>query len=346
VKILVTGAGGFVGRWLLADLVAAGHEIASDSSTGRVDVTAPANVIEWIAAAAPDAIVHLAAVAAPREVDRDVPAALEVAVAGTANVIRALAASPRGRTRPPVLLVAGSSEIYGNPERDDLPIDEATPARPRTTYALTKLAQEGIALGHGSRAGLRVVVARSFQHIGPGQRAVFAIPAFANRILEAANTGASTIEVGNIDVRRDLTDVRDVVAAYRRLLEVAAAGGTPADGLIVNVASGRAVALRDVVRRLAEIVGVDIEPVVNPELVRFGEAPEIVGNSSRLTDLTGWRPRFDLDGTLMDVIDGLRAMGRTTEIGDRGAMPEIGENLPTAQSRAGGRSQENGLGPS
>ena len=131
---------------------------------------------------------------------------------------------------------------------------------------------------------------RAFNHTGPGQRPVYAIPAFAARIRAAVAAGHGTFPVGDLDVWRDLSDVRDVAIAYRRLVEVAAIGGTSLRGLVVNVASGRSVALREVVATLVELSGSSIEAVTHPSLLRPGEAREIRGDPARLHELTGWRP--------------------------------------------------------
>jgi GDP-4-dehydro-6-deoxy-D-mannose reductase len=302
VRILVTGSKGFVGKWLLAELQAAGHEITHDPSPSRTDVTDAEATAHWVALSEPDAIVHLAAEANPRAVDDDVSEALRVAVLGTLNVVTALATHGRRTGARPVLVVASSSEVYGVPPPDDLPLKEATPVRPRTLYGLTKVAQEGIALGYGPRSGLRVVVARSFNQVGPGQSPSYAVPSFATRIIAARDKRESEVLVGNLDVRRDLTDVRDAVVAYRRLIEVAATTEAATDGLVVNVGSGRSVTMREVFRQLATAAGARVEPRVDPALVRSGEAQEIRADIQFLERLTGWRPRIALGTTLADVV--------------------------------------------
>lgn len=300
-RVLVTGATGFVGRWLVPELAAAGHEVVSTGRAGRVEVTDASAISEWIASVRPDAVIHLATMAAPRAVEADLARALSVAVQGTANVVSALGQGRPAGSRP-ILLVAGSGQIYGNPDPAELPLTENSPLRPRTLYAVTKLAQEGIALSQGARAGLRVIATRSFNHLGPGQSSQFAVAAFAERIRAAQASGAGTIPVGNLDVRRDMTDVRDVVVAYRRLVEAAGDGTIDADGLVVNVASGRSVVMRDVLSRLATLAGVVVEPAIEAELVRDGEPPEVCADISRIVGLTGWHPTIDLDTTLRDVL--------------------------------------------
>lgn len=302
-KVLVTGSTGFVGRWLVRELVASGHVVVPSPAT-RIDVRDAGAIQDWFVDTRPDAVAHLAAIATPRAVADDPVTARVIAVDGTRNVIDALAASARAaRTSPdrrPAILVAGSSEVYGHPSR--LPLVETMAIDPSSTYARVKAEQEAVALELGHSLGIRVVATRSFNHTGPGQRTAFAIPAFAARIVEARRTGAPTFAVGNLDVRRDLSDVRDVVVAYRLLLEHARGEGCEEQGLVVNVGSGRVLVLRDVVETLIRLAGGGVRPLTDPGLVRDGEAAEIRADITRLRTLTRWQPRIDVDQTLADVL--------------------------------------------
>jgi GDP-4-dehydro-6-deoxy-D-mannose reductase len=307
--VLVTGSRGFVGRWVGAELQRAGHEWVPESHLpdGRLEVTDRAAVIARLKVARPDAVIHLAAVSSAAAAASDPARALTIAVDGTRAVIDGLMEAHTGNGDPPILLVAGSGEIYGAPAADDLPLTELSPLRPGTAYAQAKAAQEDTALRAGSAVGLRVIAVRAFNHTGPGQSPTFAVPAFAARIVAARASGASSIVVGDIDVWRDLTDVRDVADAYRRLIELAAAGGVGTEGLVVNVASGRSVLLRDVVAQLADLAAVAIEPVADPALLRSGQPREIRGDPARLKGLTGWRPTIALETTLRDVLAAMEA---------------------------------------
>lgn len=302
-KVLVTGATEFVGRWLVRDLETAGHEVVAPGDPHRLDVTDRAAVEAVIAATRPDAVAHLAAVSFGPEALREPARAMLINVGGTINVVEALGSlgSQAG------LLVAGSSEVYGSPNAADLPLGEDAPLRPRSPYALTKAAQEAVALRLGSERGLRVVVCRSFNHTGPGQRSDFAIPAFASRILVAQAAGERRIRVGNVDARRDIGDVRDVVRAYRLLLEHLQAGGLPNEDRIANVATGTSVAMRDAIEGLSSAAAYPVELETDPALIRREDAPDIRGDSTRLHRLTGWRPEIPLEQTLRDVLEDLRA---------------------------------------
>jgi GDP-4-dehydro-6-deoxy-D-mannose reductase len=152
--------------------------------------------------------------------------------------------------------------------------------------------------------GLEVIRVRPFNHVGPGQSTHFAVPALASRIVAAIGDGESWIPVGNLAAKRDLTDVRDVVRAYRLLV----LGGVP--GSVYNVCSGRAVAIEDVTRRLLELSGADLELRTDPSLVRPIDVPVLEGDPGRLEKRTGWRPEIELDRTLTDVLVDVGLEGR------------------------------------
>lgn len=301
-RVLVTGAGGFVGRWLTDELEAAGHAIAAPASA-ELDVTDPDSIGGALGRFRPDAVAHLAAVAFAPDARADPARAFAVNVGGTVNLFEEIRRSASG----PVVLVTGSSEVYGAPDPSELPLTEESPLRPATPYALSKAAQESVALAYAARLGLRVVVTRSFNHSGPGQRPVFVVPALAARVRDARNGGEPVIRVGNLDVRRDFTDVRDVVRAYRLLLEAAHAERTGDGGAVFNVASGRAVPVRDVVEQLCELAGVAPKTVTDPDLVRPNDPPEIRGDYGALRFLTGWEPTLGVSqmlGAVWDAVSG------------------------------------------
>jgi GDP-4-dehydro-6-deoxy-D-mannose reductase len=284
-----------VGRWLTAELEAAGHEtVAADASIDIRDAEAVSRVIDE---ARPTAIAHLAAVSFSPDATADPGAAFAVAVAGTANVLEAA----RATKERPALLVTGSSEVYGPPDPSDLPLTEGSPLLAKKPYGVSKIAQESVGLAYAARYGLRVVVTRSFNHIGPGQRTDFVVPALARRVADLASGVTDHIPVGNVDVRRDLTDVRDVVRAYRLLLEAAVAGLLPSDGLAVNVCSGESVAIRWIAEEFCRLAGVEPRLQVDPALVRDTDPPDIRGDYALLANLTGWQPRIALTDTLRDV---------------------------------------------
>jgi GDP-4-dehydro-6-deoxy-D-mannose reductase len=183
-----------------------------------------------------------------------------------------------------------------------LPLRESAPLNPRQPYAVSKAAQEGVTVEAGVRWGFPVVVTRSFNHTGPGQRRVFVVPAMTRRVLAVKRGEATVISAGNVDVRRDIGDVRDVVRAYRLLLEASVAGRLGSDPVVVDVATGRAETIRSMIEQLCALAGIAAVVEVDPALVRADDPPEIRGDTSLLTELTGWRPELALERTLADLL--------------------------------------------
>lgn len=298
-KVLVTGANGFAGWWLVRDLEAAGHEVVRTPASSVLDITDRSAVDAFVSAVRPEAIAHLAGISFVPDARRDPGRALAVNEGGTRSIL--WAAARHGRI--PVLL-ASSSEVYGAPEPEDLPLRETARLRATGPYGLSKVGAEEAALEPG--LGIPVAVVRSFNHTGPGQRREFVVPALAARMVEAARSGDGAIPAGNVEVRRDFSDVRDVVRAYRLVLE-ALASGTPSGHQVYNVASGRAVAIREIVEALATIAGIDIRIEIDPALVRQDDPPEIRGDASLIASDLGWHPTIPLDVTLRDVFEEIRS---------------------------------------
>lgn len=295
-KALVTGATGFVGAYLVEHLKASGDTIVDFvDDDGDVDVTDASRVDDVLAAAAPEVVYHLAASThigdswnAPAEVFR-------VNAEGTLNVLRSCHRVGVGR-----VLVVGSADEYGAVKPDELPITEDTPLRPRTPYGASKVAAEFLALQAFLGDALGTIRVRAFNHTGPGQGETFLVPGLARRITTAERDGDATISVGSLDAVRDFTDVRDVVRAYRLLVQRAAPGD------VFNVCSGRGLSVQDVATRLLKLSGVEVELLVDPELVRPVEVPALVGDRHKLTATTGWEPEITLVRTLGDVLASAR----------------------------------------
>jgi GDP-4-dehydro-6-deoxy-D-mannose reductase len=250
-------------------------------------------------------VAHLAAIAFGPDAGADPANAFRVTVGGTVNLLEAARQLPR----TPVVLISGSADVYGTPTAEDLPLTEEAPLRPLKPYALSKTAQESVGLAYAARYGLRVLVTRSFNHAGPGQRPVFVIPALTERVAAVARGEAHQVRVGNLDVRRDVSDVRDVVDAYVRLLESAHDGGP--SGLALNICSGRSVPIRWLLEELCRLAGVEPEIHVDPALVRADDAPDIRGDASAVQRLVGWRATTPLEVTLADIWAIAERRGRT-----------------------------------
>jgi len=305
VNILVTGADGFVGGWLVRALLEQGHAVTGIHRTGghpsRLLTLAERGAVEWrdmeladsasvVAAAAGrwDAVVHLAALASGMDARRDPSLAWEINAAGTSRLAESLESGTR-------LLLVSTGEVYGPGQ--GLPRDETDPVAPVSPYAASKAGAEIAALEAATRRGLTIIVARAFQHTGPGQESRFVVPAFVNRLKEARRAGRDTIDTGNLDPVRDLLDVRDVATAYIALLE----RGAP--GQVYNVASGVGHPLRVVLERLEALMGFRVAPKSDPALARAADIMHLVGNPAKLRTATGWAPRFTLDRTLQDLLD-------------------------------------------
>jgi GDP-4-dehydro-6-deoxy-D-mannose reductase len=297
VRILVTGATGFVGRWLIRELDGAGHEAVGAPPSGILDIVDRVAVAALVRDVAPDAIAHLAGISFAPDARRDPAHALAVNEGGTEVILAAALA-----VGAPILIVS-SADVYGIPDPADLPLTEAAPLRAEQPYGRSKVAEEHVARAFADRLGLAVV--RPFNHAGPGQRPDFVVPALAGRVVAAGRAGGRSIRAGNVDVRRDFSDVRDIVVAYRLILERLMGDGFP--GIprppVFNLASGRAVAIREIALRFAALAGMDLEIVVDPELVRATDPPEIRGDASRIARELGWRPVVPLETTLRDVFD-------------------------------------------
>lgn len=308
-NVLVTGADGFVGRYLVRHLAATGHRV---TGTLRAETAPPPGLdpgVRWEplelddgASAARlfrepmEAVVHLAALASGAEARRDPGAAWVVNAAGTARLLHAAAEARAAGTSDPLVLVVSTAEVYGA-SPPDRPLTEHDPVRPQSPYAASKAGAELAALETGRRTGLRVAIVRAFPHTGPGQSDRYVIPALLQRIRTARDRGAPAVKTGNLDPVRDYLDVRDVVTAYRLLLVTAEPGG------IYNVASGVGRSLREIFDRLCRLLGARVVPECDASLTRAGDLPRLVGDASRLRALTGWAPGLAFDQTLRDMAD-------------------------------------------
>jgi GDP-4-dehydro-6-deoxy-D-mannose reductase len=289
-RALITGGKGFVGQWLAAHLKDCGDEVVVvDVETDVADGVALRKVVTD---AAPEAIYHLAALTHVGESWDNPSQVLRVNVIGTAELL----AAARSLARPPTVLVVSSAEVYGVVAPEQLPLDEATPTAPATPYAASKLAAEAVALQAWRGYGQPVIVVRPFNHIGPGQSPNFAVPALAKRIVEARRSGATSLRVGTLTTRRDFTDVRDVVVAYRLLIEHGVPGST------YNVCSGKDVAISEVADDLLSLARADLVLVTDPDLVRPVDVPVLQGDAGLLRAATGWVPSIPLATTLADVL--------------------------------------------
>lgn len=300
-KAVVTGAGGFVGRHLVEHLHALGDEVVplDRTATTPVDVTDAGQVQAALLHARPEAVYHLAALSHIGE-SWDAPGrVLRVNAEGTLHVLRACVDAHVER-----VLVVGSADEYGSVGPEELPLAEDAPLRPLTPYGASKVAAEFLALQAFLGEGLATLRVRAFNHTGPRQPARFVVPGLARRIAAAEHAGRSDVPVGSLEPVRDLLDVRDVVRAYRLLVE----RGTP--GEVYNVCSGRGISVRELAERLLARSDASLHLVPDASLLRAVEVPRLVGDPSKLEAATSWKPEHDLDDTLGEVLDEARAATR------------------------------------
>ncbi len=298
-RVLVTGATGFVGRHVIDALAAAGHDPsgwAGPRDLGMahepVDVLDPAAVSTALAGAAPDAVIHLAGNAFVPEASGHPLAAVHVNAVGAANVLEAARAYRERTARSIRVVIGGSATVYGEQREERMPLDERAPVRSSNPYGGSKLAAEAFALAWHGAYGLDVVISRLFNAIGAGQDERFVVASFARQLALIAAGSEPVMHVGNLDARRDFLDVRDVASAYVALTE---RGRT---GEVYNICSGHAVTVREILRELIGIARVAVEVRDDPERMRPADTPLLVGDATKLRAETGWAPQHALPATL------------------------------------------------
>jgi len=311
-RVLITGAGGFVGRHLSAHLGRAQpdarltgttlfpsetvHEAIADQRL--IDLKCFDQARSLLASCRPTAIYHLAAQAfVPRSFE-DPWETLENNIRAQLNIISAcleLDIRPR-------ILVISSAEIYGAVEPGLLPMNEEAAIRPTNPYSVSKVAQDMLALQYHLSHDLPIMRARPFNHIGPGQNDRFVAPAFARQIaaIEEGQQDA-VIYVGNLAAKRDFTDVRDIVRAYHLIVE----RGKP--GEAYNIASGVAHSIGHLLNTLLGLTEIEIEIREDPARLRPVDVPKIRGDAGKLRRDTGWKPELTFEETLRDVLEDCRA---------------------------------------
>jgi GDP-4-dehydro-6-deoxy-D-mannose reductase len=288
-RAFVTGGAGFAGRHLL-DLLPG----AVAPSREEVDLLDPDALTEAIRDSAPETVWHLAALASVGR-SWDAPAqTIADNVAMTVNLLEAV----RAEAPQAVLVLISSGDIYGPPER--LPVDEDAPLRPQNPYAVSKATCDLLGGQYADATGLRVVRLRPFNHTGPGQGDDYVVGTITRQVAEAEAAGRdeAVVLTGNPDSARDFSDVRDVARAY-----VAAAELEPG---VYNVASGRAVSVRDLIELVRSAARIPVRHEVDPARVRGHDVPEVRGSAERLRAATGWEPEIPLQRTVADALDAWR----------------------------------------
>jgi len=311
-RALITGIAGFVGTHLARALLAEGVEVwgvvhrrrledaelAGRTHPVEADLTDPAEVARLVDAARPDWVFHLAARSSVAASWSDPVETFRVNVTGQLNLLRALVASG---LRPQVL-VPGSAEEYGLVKPGELPVREENPLRPTNPYAVSKIAQDFLGYQFFLSHGLPVVRIRAFNQVGPGQSPEFVVSGFAKQIAAAeAGLGPPEVRVGNLEARRDFTDVRDMVRAYILAMRHCQPGD------VYNVGRGVAVRVGDLLDKLMAMSRKPLRVVTDPARFRPLDVPEIYADARKFRAATGWEPQIPLEQSLAEVLEFWRA---------------------------------------
>ena len=297
-RVLVTGADGFVGTHLVTALQSRGDPVDACGGPGgprELDVTDPAAVDARIRRSLPEAVIHLAGVSSVARSHEKPAATFAVNVLGAANLLEAVRRHvPRAR-----VLLVGSGEVYGAVPKGR-PASESHPVRPLSPYAASKVAAEIVGRQMFDAYGLQIIFARPFNHLGPGQALSFVVPTLVRQLLSVASgRSPPVISVGDLSPVRDFSHVLDVIDGYLLLLSA----GTP--GEAYNLCSGIGRSIRELLEELQRILGTQAEVRVDPERLRPVEIPWLVGDPARAEAL-GWLRRRGVQDALVELIDSLR----------------------------------------
>ncbi len=310
-KVFITGITGFAGSFLAEHLVSLGHDVSgtyiSDKSVEYVDAIKDkirlhkVNLLEAdtvkniIKEEQPEWVFHLAALTAPGLSFDNPTDTMTNNIAAEIHLFEALRKADLLASR---VLITSSAEVYGIVAPNDLPIDEDTPLRPTTPYAVSKIAQDYLGLQYFLSYKMPIVRVRPFNHIGPRQSDAFAIGAFAKKIAMIEKGKMEPIlKVGNTDAKRDFTDVRDMVRAYALVLE----NGIPSE--VYNIGSGVSHKIADVLDMMLKESTTSITVETDESLLRPVENPELICDATKVRDATRWMPVIPLEQTLKDTLD-------------------------------------------
>lgn len=310
-KILITGASGFAGGYLSEHLHAQDkfeifgtyHQedgfihspVKEKIQFRKIDLLDAQSVLSLINEIKPDLLFHLAGAASPAKSFADPIGTFAANVNSQINILEAMAKYKLLNSR---ILIISSAEIYGRVAPTELPIDEDAPLSPSSPYAVSKIAQDYLGLQYYMSYKLQCIRVRPFNHIGPHQSTKFVVADFSKQIAEIEKgVKEPIIFVGNLEAKRDFTDVRDIVKAYYMVQEL----GMP--GEVYNIGSGISRSAKEILDILLSLTTRKISIKVDPQKLRPSDTPDIICNNKKLTDLTGWQPKIPLKQTLQDTLD-------------------------------------------
>lgn len=300
-KILVTGAGGFVGGHLLPHLIRLEHDVIACSHTPMAGDGFPVEIFDILDAGRvhdvlhrhkPEGVIHLAGQASVPRSWRSPEETYRTNIVGTTNLLESLRNHPATR-----VLLIGSAQVYGASVNRS-PLKETAPLLPTSPYAVSKAAQELLGQMYFRGFNLPVVATRSFNHTGPGQSPEYAVGSFCSQIVEILEKRRNpSIRVGRLDSVRDFLDVRDVVNAYRLLIESGSAGE------VYNVSSGQGSRIGDLLKTLLDVAGLGSTVDIIEDQNRQGDVDMLVGDNSKIGSATGWGPKIELDRSLVETLE-------------------------------------------
>lgn len=301
-RIFVTGASGFAGRHLVAELQRHVHKVipfdlAPSDLSGAIqgDLLDAAGLESTVAEVAPDACIHLAGIAFVPSGGSHPGKMFSVNLLGTINLLEAFRkGSPESR-----VLVVSSAHVYGNLE-GPRPFQEDDPLRPTTLYATSKSAADTTSLAYAREHSMHVMTARPTNHTGPGQEPCFVVPSFVNQVRAIADGASPVVHVGNLDSKRHFVDVRDVVRAYRLITENGKQGNA------YNISSEHIVSIGSVLDTICDMAGVQPERVMDPDKYRPTDSSPSL-DMSRISSELGWQTEIDMSTTLKDMLEGIGA---------------------------------------
>lgn len=306
-KILITGVSGFVGNYLAREILEVpGNDILGTVNTSensdligrirqeKIDLKDTASVKSLISEFKPDVVFHLAALTSAKDSFDNPGTTLTDNILMEINVLEALRKNDLLDTKT---IIISSSEIYGLVNAANIPINEETPLNPTNPYAVSKIAQDYLALQYFISYKMKIIRMRPFNHFGPGQSPNFVIPAFAKQIAEIEKGKLDEIKVGNLQSKKDFTDVKDIVKGY------VLASEKGKDGESYNIGSGKSYKISEILDMLISLSKAKVKVVQDPSRLRPSDNPELVCDYSKFNKATGWAPQIPLEQTLKETLD-------------------------------------------
>jgi GDP-4-dehydro-6-deoxy-D-mannose reductase len=289
-KLLIIGGTGFVGSHIVKHF--SNKQITV--STGRdFDIRNIDKIKELIDCEQPDNIINLASITTIKESIEKPKETYEISFGGTHNILSVLEKTKFNGC----FLYVSSSEVYGLIRSEDLPVNESKLTKPLSPYAVSKVATEALCFQLSQQSNFKIIMARPFNHIGPGQSDRFSVSYFAKQIMKIKlGLISPQLKVGDIDTARDFTDVRDIVCAYEKLIEFGE------NGEIYNVCSGREVSIRSLIESMSELLNIKVEIVKEEDRFRYNDQRRVCGNNKKIINTTGWTTTYVLDQTLQDIL--------------------------------------------